>query len=349
MWLRQSTAAEISVGPFISSTDFKTLATGLTLSQADIRLKKAGGNFAQTNNSAGATHEENGFYEVPLDTTDTNTLGRLRVAIAETGALPVWRDFMVIPAEVYDSLIAGSDKLQIDMVQFDGSDIDFYNGTCQTGGNTPAPFVQLALDHVGNPTRREIELTWDDGYTQMNLCIGWDDEDKIALVQDAWDRDPENDTDYTVGGYVRKPVEVASEVAAEVDAVLTTAHGDGDWDQTGISGTDVQDALTAQGYTTDRAALLDNMDAAITSRATPAQVNTEVVDALINDTYGEVAGVPSITSSLKDKLNWIFALSRNELRQTSSGQALRNDANDANLATASGSDNGTTTTRGEWE
>ena len=53
--LKQSTAATIKLGPFVDDGDGKTAETGLTISQADIRLSKAGGDFAQTNNSAGAT------------------------------------------------------------------------------------------------------------------------------------------------------------------------------------------------------------------------------------------------------------------------------------------------------
>ena len=103
-FLKQSTAATIKLGPFIDDGDGKSAETGLTISQADIRLSKNGGDFAQTNNSAGATHDEFGYYDIPLDTTDTGTLGRLRVAVSESGALPVWQDFLVVTANVYDTL-----------------------------------------------------------------------------------------------------------------------------------------------------------------------------------------------------------------------------------------------------
>lgn len=112
MWLKQSTAVTVKLGPFVDETDGKTAETALTISQADIRLSKNGGAYAQTNNAAGATHDEKGNYGVPLDTTDTNTLGTLRVHIHESGALPVWQDFMVVPANVWDSLF-GADKLQV--------------------------------------------------------------------------------------------------------------------------------------------------------------------------------------------------------------------------------------------
>lgn len=45
-YLKQSTAATIKVGPFLDSTDGDTAETGLTISQADVRLSKNGGNMA---------------------------------------------------------------------------------------------------------------------------------------------------------------------------------------------------------------------------------------------------------------------------------------------------------------
>ncbi len=111
-WLKQSTAATIELGPFVDSTDGVTAETALTISQADVRLSKNGGAFAQKNDATAATHMENGYYSVPLNTTDTGTLGRLKVAVNESGALPVWVDFMVVPANVWDSFF-GADKLQV--------------------------------------------------------------------------------------------------------------------------------------------------------------------------------------------------------------------------------------------
>jgi hypothetical protein len=120
--LKQSTAVDIAMGPFLDETDGKTAETALTITQPDIRLKKNGGAWAQKNAAQTLSHEEAGWYEVALDTTDTNTLGILVVAIHESGALPVWREFMVVPANVYDSLVGGSDNLQVDAVQIEGSD-----------------------------------------------------------------------------------------------------------------------------------------------------------------------------------------------------------------------------------
>jgi len=117
MYLKQSTAATITLGPFVDSTDGATAETGLTLSQADVRLSKNGSAFAQKNDANSCTHQENGNYTCALSASDTNTLGLLRVAVAEAGALPVWRDFVVLPANVYDSLVLGADRLDVDAAQ----------------------------------------------------------------------------------------------------------------------------------------------------------------------------------------------------------------------------------------
>lgn len=114
MLLRQSTSVDVGIGPFLDETDGKTAETALTITQPDIRLKKNGGAWAQKNAAQTLSHEENGWYEVSLDTTDTNTLGQLIIAVHESGALPVWQTFMVIPAGIYDALINGTEWLTVD-------------------------------------------------------------------------------------------------------------------------------------------------------------------------------------------------------------------------------------------
>lgn len=120
--LRQSTAITVKLGPFVDETDGFTAEGSLTISQADVRLSKNGGDFAQKNQSSSASHDENGYYDVSLDTTDTGTLGRLRVAVSEGGARPVVADFMVVPANTYNSLVGGSDFLNVNISQVEEFD-----------------------------------------------------------------------------------------------------------------------------------------------------------------------------------------------------------------------------------
>ncbi len=110
MFLRQSTAVTLKLGPFIDDTDFKTEETALTISQADVRLSKNGGNYAQKNDTGAATHDELGEYDVDLDATDTNTVGILIVRITETGSLPYKRTYQVVEEAVYDKMF-GADAV----------------------------------------------------------------------------------------------------------------------------------------------------------------------------------------------------------------------------------------------
>jgi hypothetical protein len=111
MFLKQSTAYTFRMGPFLDDTDGKTAETGLTISQADVRLSKNGGNFAQKNESSSSSHDEIGYYIVVLDTTDTNTVGELLVAVHESGALPVFKTFQVVETDIYAAIFADSATL----------------------------------------------------------------------------------------------------------------------------------------------------------------------------------------------------------------------------------------------
>ena len=93
------------------------------------------------------------------------------------------------------------------------------------------------------------------------------------------------------------------------------------------------------------------VEAAITAAtsplATPAQVNAEVVDVLSVDTFAELSAPPAATSSLKDKLTWLFMYARNKVTQTATTRTLYRDDTTTVAGTSGTSDNGTTFTKGE--
>jgi hypothetical protein len=120
IWLKQSTARAIAFGPFLDETDGKTAEVSLSISQTDIRIKKTEGNWAQKNAAQLLLHEENGWYEISLDATDTATLGEMVVAVHKPGALPVWDKFMVVPTNVYESVISGTTVLNTNASQWAG-------------------------------------------------------------------------------------------------------------------------------------------------------------------------------------------------------------------------------------
>ena len=175
IWLKQSTSADVVVGPFVDDTDGKTVETSLTIGQADCQLSKNGGAVAQKNDATSASHLGGGHYKVPFNTTDTNTLGRLRLYVNESGALPVWADFMVVPANVWDSLF-GADYLQVDAIQLLGTAI----ATPATAGLMDVNVKQVSSDATAADN---LELMFDGtGYAGGSTKLG---VDAVAISGDT--------------------------------------------------------------------------------------------------------------------------------------------------------------------
>lgn len=175
LWLKQSTARTIHIGPFVDDTDGKTAETALTLSQADIRLSKNGGDIAQKNEASACTHDELGYYTCALDTTDTNTLGHLKLMVHESGALPVFMDMMVVPANVWDSMF-GADYLKTEVVEISGDATAadnaeaFFDGTGYAGTNNVIPTVTTVTNlHASAATAAELaKVPKSDGSASWN-------------------------------------------------------------------------------------------------------------------------------------------------------------------------------------
>lgn len=123
IYLKQSTASqEVPLGPFLDDTDGKTQETALTIANTDVKLWISGATSLSSKNSGGATHMANGVYYAVLDATDTATLGPLVIFVHVAGALPIKVECLVLAANVFDSMIGGSDLLQVDATQVEGAD-----------------------------------------------------------------------------------------------------------------------------------------------------------------------------------------------------------------------------------
>jgi hypothetical protein len=105
IFLKAGVVTEVAIGPFLDDTDGKTAETGLTISASDIRLKIGAANWAAATNAA--THEELGWYRVDIASAEA-VVGPIILSVQESGALPVWHEFMVIDADVYDAWINDS-------------------------------------------------------------------------------------------------------------------------------------------------------------------------------------------------------------------------------------------------
>lgn len=208
MLLRQSTASQTDLlGPYVDDTDGATPETGLTIANTDIRLSKNGGNLA-AKNSGGGTHDENGWYTVTFDATDTDTVGRLKVHSKVTGALMVHAEYQVIEEAIYDALFAASadgllpanvtqisgDATAADNLEaeYDGTGYKSYlrRGTAQAGG---ASSITLdagasATDNLYNGLR--VRIISGTGAGQSRVILGYVGSTKVATVTPAWTTNP---------------------------------------------------------------------------------------------------------------------------------------------------------------
>lgn len=119
-FLRQSTAASISFGPFVAVADGVTPVSGGALTVQSGRIIKNGvaSAFAPSSWVADAT---TGYYIVGLGTGDIDTLGRLTVHFDNpTTYCPVWEHFSVISPTVFD-VIFGTSTLPVNVTQVNGA------------------------------------------------------------------------------------------------------------------------------------------------------------------------------------------------------------------------------------
>jgi hypothetical protein len=133
-FLKQSTAVTLKLGPAVDAADGGTKETALTITQAEVLLTKNGSVLTQKNEATSATHDAGGVYGVPLDATDTNTLGILGVYLSDTAVAhrPFMTNFMVVPANIYDAWF-GADKQEVDITQVGGAAVS--TASAQLGVN----------------------------------------------------------------------------------------------------------------------------------------------------------------------------------------------------------------------
>lgn len=137
-FLKTNTATRVTVGPFLDKTDGITPETALTVTNEKLTLcvddggvptlvldtapTASGGN----NDMVHITNDDAGFYDLELTAANLNYVGRAILSLTDAANhCPVFHEFMILPAKVYDSLVGGTDNLEVDTIQV--------GGTTQTG------------------------------------------------------------------------------------------------------------------------------------------------------------------------------------------------------------------------
>lgn len=148
MILRQSTAVDVLIGPFLDLTDGATAESGET---PTVKLSKNGQALAAKSDVTVPLHDADGYYNCELDATDTGTVGTLVLTVAKSAtALPVRHEFQVMDTAAFDALYADAAlgyvaNAPVNVAQWNGSnvatpsvagvpkvDVTHFNGTAGT-------------------------------------------------------------------------------------------------------------------------------------------------------------------------------------------------------------------------
>lgn len=235
--LKTNTAIRLTVGPFLDKTDGITPEVALTVTSCkltlmvdtadvptlilDVAPTASGG----ANDMVHVTNDDAGFYDLELAAANVNYLGRAMLAITDAAThCPVFHEFMILPAMVYDSIVLGTDTLQADVAQWLG-----------TAAATPtvAGVPEVDLTHVAGATTNVSALATNvDAILTDTAVIGAAGAGLTAVPWNAaWDAEVESEVDDALGGGTGTALtaipwnaswdaEVQSEVQDALDATL---------------------------------------------------------------------------------------------------------------------------------
>ena len=137
-FLKTNTAVIITVGPFYDATDGVTIEGSLTISNERITLTAdtdagsaptnildnvTGATSATDNDLNYITGNDAGMMQLELSAANVNRFGRMYLSITDAANhVPVFHEFMVLPAVIYDAFILGSDTFDVNVTSM--ADID---------------------------------------------------------------------------------------------------------------------------------------------------------------------------------------------------------------------------------
>jgi len=126
LYLKADTVTEVTIGPVVAVGDGFTPVTTMTIAGADEAeiIKHGATTTTAITGTVAAITGADGYYSLDLVAGDVDTEGRLVILINDDSLmLPVRHEFMVVNANVYDSLFAAAatDYLQTDLIQINGA------------------------------------------------------------------------------------------------------------------------------------------------------------------------------------------------------------------------------------
>ena len=133
-YLRTNTATRITVGPFLDKTDGITPEVAITVTAEkltlmvdtagvptlilDVAPTASGG----ANDMVHVTGDDSGFYDLELAAANVNYLGPAMLSLNDVAThCPVFHEFMILPAMIYDAIVLGTDVLDASVTQLLGT------------------------------------------------------------------------------------------------------------------------------------------------------------------------------------------------------------------------------------
>jgi len=154
-YLKADTAVKVVIGPVVAVGDGYVPVTTLSLSTADeaeIMKHDAAAVTSISGNTFAAITSADGYYNLTITAAQLDTEGMLTVLINDDSlCLPVRHDFMVVSANVYDSLFAAAatDYLQVDTIQVGGATEDIATETKQDIIDTNVDAILVDTAEIG--------------------------------------------------------------------------------------------------------------------------------------------------------------------------------------------------------
>lgn len=195
-FLRTNTATRITVGPLLDKTDGVTAETAQTVTSMKLTLvvdtagvptlvldtapTASGG----SNDMVHVTGDDSGFYDLELAAADVNYLGRAMLSLNNAAEFcPVFHEFMILPAMIYDSLVLGTDRLD--------TNVTHVADTSQTAGDIPA-MITAVDDYVDSEVGAIKTQTDKMVFTVANQLdvnvLDWKSATAPAMTGDAFAR-----------------------------------------------------------------------------------------------------------------------------------------------------------------
>jgi len=228
-------AVEISIGPLIDDTDFKSLETAVAYNESgmsvDLFIETTAGitktDITPTSGGAYAwTHKGNGIYRLVIPASDNDTCGVLWIVGVCDGVLPFESPrYTIVPANVYDGFVAGTDKLKVHTDEITDGLIDdetrLHGGTAQAGG---ASTITLAAGAVATDDYYKhsiVAITAGTGAGQAGVISSYVGSTRVATMTAAWATQPDNTSIYVVLPLGTLPLD-SDGVNAACDAAIET-------------------------------------------------------------------------------------------------------------------------------